>query len=167
MKLIIILFYISTTYASGFSWIHKSYFPIYKIERSLKDYYQDCGSFPTESEGLDEFLYSEKECWKGPYLFENNLIDNISQQRFQYFINQGEYEILSVGYDGIINTEDDFNSTDSEDEKQKNIYLYTSKENFDSFIKKIVFITLGFLILVLMKSRKLVVSTFLSVFKLK
>ena len=157
MKLIIILFYVSTTFTSSIPWIHKLYFPINKIERSLNDYYQDCRGFPSESEGLDELLHSKKECWNGPYQLEENLIDRISQQRFQYFIEQSEYKIVSVGHDGIINTEDDFKSSDSKDEIQKNIYLYKSKEEFHSFIQKIIYIVLGLSLLVLLKYRSFII----------
>jgi hypothetical protein len=143
------------------------YFPIFKIQRSLENYYQDCETYPTELEGLEELLFSEKECWIGPYLLQQDLVDRMSQQKFKYFINQEGYEIVSVGKDKFIKTEDDFKSSDNKVQKQKIIYLYKSQEDFESFMNKVAYITLIFLILVLLKYRKLVVSIIISALKFK
>ena len=76
------------------------------IESALGMFYNDCGRYPDDSEGLDALLVAPKdfeEKWNGPYLKKSDLLD---PWRNPYIyveegeINPGSFDLISYGADG-------------------------------------------------------------------
>ena len=87
------------------------------LASSLKLYYRDCGKFPSTAEGLGALTTKPASCprWK-KYLDADQVPKDAWDNAFEYF-NPGthghEWEIISKGRDGELNTADDINSWDS------------------------------------------------------
>ena len=158
----IVLFFILTNFTIEVPWMHKTYLPMEKVVKSINQYYSDCMVYPTQIDGLESLIYSKKTCWKGPYASEKELYDNISKQKYIYLIdNNNTFSLISVGEDGILNTNDDFKSTDNKIQKATTISIYISKSNHQKFMFKMYVLLIVFLLLVLLKYHKKILILFL------
>lgn len=85
-------------------------FDICAFDGALRQFYIDCGRYPSEKEGL-RVLMSGKDIigWDGPYLKgqETNIILDQWGTPFKYYFNETEPIIVSAGPDRKFNTDDD------------------------------------------------------------
>jgi len=83
---------------------------ISQIEGAVQFFAFDMGRFPTTAEGLQALVQNPTgaNSWKGPYL-EKGLPDDPWDMQYRYKSpgQQGDFDICSVGPDGIEGTEDD------------------------------------------------------------
>lgn len=73
---------------------------LHGVSRALLIYRSDCGSFPSESQGLAP-LIQNPGCsgWKGPYLQEADLLDEW-ERPIVYHLIEGTPQLRSLGADG-------------------------------------------------------------------
>ncbi len=90
---------------------------ITQLEGALQYYSFEVGRYPTTAEGLDALVHNpgNTEAWKGPYL-EKELPKDPWGKPYQYRSPglHGEFDLFSVGADGIEGTEDDICSWKSQ-----------------------------------------------------
>ena len=101
------------------------YIYINKISLAINSFQLDCNSSP---ENLDILVKSNEACWLGPYLRDKELIDRFGH-KLHYIKHNDNYTLVSVGQDGILNTDDDLSSSDSESKINNLRYLYREKNN--------------------------------------
>ena len=83
------------------------------IEDALARFYIHCGRYPTESEGLEVLLVSPADVegkWNGPYLKRSDLLDPWDNPYIyieQGVVNEGSYDLMSFGADGLEGGEGD------------------------------------------------------------
>lgn len=100
-----------------------TYFLMSKIKLNISEYEFDCKHSP---QNLKLLIASKESCWLGPYLREKDLIDRFGNAFI--FDNQIQ-NIISVGKDGVFNTEDDMTSIDNESKRLKMKRVYSSENN--------------------------------------
>jgi general secretion pathway protein G len=80
---------------------------------ALEAFKIDSGRYPTSIEGLDALVARPKEVesWNGPYILRLRPILDPWGRPYQYTLpgtlDQGGFDIVSLGKDGIPNTADD------------------------------------------------------------
>jgi general secretion pathway protein G len=83
---------------------------ISQLEGALQYFSFEIGRYPTTAEGLEALVHDPgtTEAWKGPYL-EKELPKDPWQKPYVYRCpgTHGEFDLFSVGPDGIEGTEDD------------------------------------------------------------
>lgn len=71
------------------------------LSSAIQEYHHDCGSYPTQSEGLSALFLrpSSGKKWKGPYILKNVPKDPWGN-RYVYLVSAGKFLIKSYGADG-------------------------------------------------------------------
>ena len=87
---------------------------IESFQAALALYESDCGSYPTTAQGLDSLVHDPGSCrgWK-PYLAEGEVPKDPWGRAYQYSspgTRGHDLEIVSLGADGQLGTEDDVTS---------------------------------------------------------
>ena len=85
------------------------------IEEALGRFYLDCSRYPDDSEGLTALLeepegLADEEKWQGSYLKASHLLDpwdNPYVYVAEGEINEGSYDLVSYGADGVEGGEGD------------------------------------------------------------
>jgi general secretion pathway protein G len=83
------------------------------LENAVNRFYLDCDRYPDDSEGLEAMLVCPsglEDKWKGPYLKKSDLLDawgNPYIYRAAGEVNQGSYDLISYGADGVEGGEGD------------------------------------------------------------
>jgi hypothetical protein len=84
------------------------------VQVALQEYAKDCGSFPTQAEGLGALCINPGFAkWKGPYLEANDLIDPWGNP-LQYSSRDNVARVWSSGPDRISGTADDVHLDENE-----------------------------------------------------
>lgn len=115
---------------------------------NVKEYYDDCGEYPLDPDGLTQLIESDKECWRGPYSKELDIVDPVSRVRYKILYKDKEVVIISAGLDGKFNTYDDMSSADDNHKKKFliNLYLESEREKDIAFYILIVLTAAIFLV---------------------
>ncbi len=75
---------------------------------ALTSYSKDCGSFPSESQGLTALSRNPGVSgWDGPYVTGVEYLKDPWNQRLQYALRDNEPTLWSCGPDGVSGTDDD------------------------------------------------------------
>lgn len=146
MKTILIILLVFTT---DIPWSYNTYQHMEKLNKALNYYYDDCGVYPTDQEGLSELMNSTKDCWKGPYAIEKMLIDRVTGKKYKYKIINVNYVITSAGMDGVFKTDDDFHSSDNELVQAQIINEYIKEERHMKLTKQVTYGAIGLIVLLL------------------
>ena len=85
------------------------------LETAMSEFELHAGRYPTQAEGIEALIQRpaglpEKD-WKGPYLSKTKALTDGWKQPFiyRYPSNHGkEFDLISRGKDGVLETEDDF-----------------------------------------------------------
>lgn len=81
----------------------------------LSNFQLDCGTYPTEQQGLQALLENPGvPGWKGPYEQNAELLKDGWSRPIRYEINNGKPRVWSVGRDGIDGTADDIEAPEGE-----------------------------------------------------
>ena len=76
-------------------------------------YRKDCGSFPSQEQGLDAMMKNPGIVgWKGPYLDDNEIVDSWGNQLRFKINDNGAVVVWSIGPDGTDGTDDDIRSSE-------------------------------------------------------
>lgn len=75
---------------------------------ALRHFSQDCGSFPSESQGLIALCRNPGlSRWDGPYVSDVRYLKDPWQNQLQYALHDSEPTLWSCGPDGVSETDDD------------------------------------------------------------
>ena len=81
-----------------------------ELEGALQLFSFDVGRYPTSAEGLDALIHNPGiDAWKSPYLSKSELPKDPWEKPYIYRCpgEHGEYDLLSVGPDGVEGGDDD------------------------------------------------------------
>lgn len=83
---------------------------ILQLYGALTAYARDCGSLPSETQGLDALCENPGLAqWKGPYFSDKEFIFDVWGHRLHYTSRNSKPVVWSCGKDGISGTKDDIN----------------------------------------------------------
>jgi general secretion pathway protein G len=75
---------------------------------SLTKYMRDCGSFPSDEQGLGALRVNPGLVqWKGPYIPDKEFLTDVWSHQLQYHLRNNEPVVWSCGKDTISGTKDD------------------------------------------------------------